>query len=351
MYSIGPNRENFAFDGKWSTSLRSKLSCWVGTLVLLWVCMFDVVLRDEFHGTWSLVLLSWFGEEWNTSISKSQRSRAGIPTMRKPASREVISASVGLCDTDVLFLAHPTYWHERVTSEYALESTWCWFWVFQVSGKIRVLKQSYSALSCCISPHDTVVWIHMCDECLRSNVLSVCHRLWSISWQHEQVCSRTTEYQVYQYGPNTGISEQSVSRPLTILQPFPFLLPWAGGRQCMVLRLCIVVELFCSPVHNIVPRTSLHDIPYHRTMRKCLRQVFQNKIAFCSSSRDFGFKHIPVIVCNIFACLTFSLSATQINIVKEWCWFSQINVFHENFPSRLYVFCLAHQFGIVHMHR
>ena len=28
----------------------------------------------------------WFGEEWNTSITKSQRSRAGIPSMREPAS-------------------------------------------------------------------------------------------------------------------------------------------------------------------------------------------------------------------------------------------------------------------------
>ena len=29
-----------------------------------------------------------------------------------------------------LFLAHPTCWHERVTSENAQESTWCSFWVF-----------------------------------------------------------------------------------------------------------------------------------------------------------------------------------------------------------------------------
>ena len=33
MYIIAPNRENFAFDGTQSTLFRSKLSCWVGTLV------------------------------------------------------------------------------------------------------------------------------------------------------------------------------------------------------------------------------------------------------------------------------------------------------------------------------
>ena len=48
----------------------------------------------------------------------------------------------------------------------------------------------------------------------------------------------------------------------------------------MELRLRIVVELFCSPVRNIVPRISLQDLPYHWTMRKCLRQVSQNKVAF-----------------------------------------------------------------------
>ena len=36
------------------------------------------------------------------------------------------------------------------------------------------------------------------------------------------------------------------------------------------MRLCKTVELFYSPVRNIVPRISLHDLPYHRTMRKCL---------------------------------------------------------------------------------
>ena len=52
----------------------------------------------------SLVLLVWSGEEWNTSITKSQRSGAGIPSMRKPASREITSTSVELCETEVCFL-------------------------------------------------------------------------------------------------------------------------------------------------------------------------------------------------------------------------------------------------------
>ena len=42
--------------------------------------------------------------KWNTSITKPQRSRAGMPSIRKPATREIISASVELCETEVCFL-------------------------------------------------------------------------------------------------------------------------------------------------------------------------------------------------------------------------------------------------------
>ena len=32
--------------------------------------------------------------------------------------------------------------------------------------------------------------------------------------------------------------------------------------------LCRVVESSCLPTHNIVPHISLHDPPYHKTMKK-----------------------------------------------------------------------------------
>ena len=37
-------------------------------------------------------------------MTSSQRLRAGIPSMRDPASREIISDSVEQCDTHVCFL-------------------------------------------------------------------------------------------------------------------------------------------------------------------------------------------------------------------------------------------------------
>ena len=71
---------------------------------LLRFCDWGVADRFPRGSLTSLVVLVWFGEEWNTSITKSQRSRAGIPSMRKLASRELISASVELCETEVCFL-------------------------------------------------------------------------------------------------------------------------------------------------------------------------------------------------------------------------------------------------------
>ena len=73
------------------------------------------------------------------------------------------------------FLAHPTCRHER---ENAQESTWCGFWVFCNSGNIRILKQSLSALFCCIS-HMAMLFEFTCVmSALRSNVLNVCHHFW-----------------------------------------------------------------------------------------------------------------------------------------------------------------------------
>ena len=101
-YNTALEPECVALDGTWSTLVRSGLVFVVGICLRMCGCIFaDRFPRDPLS---SLVLLVWFGEEWNTSITKSQRSRAGIPSMRKLASREIISASVEMCETEVCFL-------------------------------------------------------------------------------------------------------------------------------------------------------------------------------------------------------------------------------------------------------
>ena len=142
---------------------------------------------------------------------------------------------------------------------------------------------AYIVVSCI--PHDNIFQIHLCDEKQKSHEPSVCHKLWSTWWQHVQLCWRTIKCLVYQCALNTSIKEQCVSNFLTILQQIPFLPPWTDGRQCMELRLCVNVELFCSPFRKIVPHISLHDIPYHGTMTRCSRRVSRNRVPI-ELSRD-----------------------------------------------------------------
>ena len=55
----------------------------------------------------------------------------------------------------------------------------------------------------------------------------------------------------------------------------------------MALRLKIIVASFYFTVHNnIVPRTSLHDLPYRKTMKKCWRQVSRNRVVFSVAPAD-----------------------------------------------------------------
>ena len=135
--------------------------------------MWSVVFRDRFPcDSWPLDLLIWFGGEWNTPITKSQRWSAGIPSMRKPASREISSASVKLYEIDVCFLHIQLVGTNVWLPKMHKSPTDVDFWVFRVSCEIRVLKQSWSALLCCIS--------HMCDECQRSKALNVYHKLYLV---------------------------------------------------------------------------------------------------------------------------------------------------------------------------
>ena len=126
--------------------------------------------------------------------------------------------------------------------------------------------------------------------------------------------------------------------------PFSSSLNW--WSPCMALLHCIIAQLFYSPIRNFFPRISLHDLPCHKTMKISFRHQVSPWLLFltifCSPGRYSWFEHTSVIVDNIPANLTFFLSTTQMSMVKEWCWSSQIDV-HENFPSRIDVLFLSSQ--------
>ena len=220
------------------------------------------VLWTDWNLLW--VVQFWFGAEWNTSRTKSQRSRAGIPPMRKPASREIISDSVEQCETDVCFLhiqlTDTNVWlpnMHNISLEVDFESS-----------RSPPKSESWNSpnLHCCaVFTQDDIVGNRLCDECTRSNVPSVCHMLLSISLPHAQSYSQTIKCQVSQNVPNT---EQFVSTLSAILLLIHFPLLWIDGHPCMALRLCFIVESFYSQVRNILPHISLHDLPCRKTMKK-----------------------------------------------------------------------------------
>ena len=154
-----------------------------------------------------------------TEIIRSHNSRARSPSNLNPASKEMISDSVELCETEVCFLHI-----QLIGTNVWLPKT------HNVPPEVD-FDSSRSVLQC--YPHNDIVCIHMYDECMKSIDSSVCHKLWSILWWIVQVCSLTIEYQAFQFVPNINILEQFESILVTILQKISFILLWSGGHRCM----------------------------------------------------------------------------------------------------------------------
>ena len=68
-------------------------------VVHVWLGSLQRVSPEFFLGLFNLVRYGI-----NISITKSQRVRAGILSMREPSSREIMSASAELCETEVCYL-------------------------------------------------------------------------------------------------------------------------------------------------------------------------------------------------------------------------------------------------------
>ena len=113
-------------------------------------------------------------------------------------------------------------------------------------------------------PQDNIVCIHSWNESKRSNVLDVCHKLWSILWSYVQVCWLTIEYQVYQSAPRKDSLDSLRTYMWQLPNRFQFFLHWIDGHQDMELVPYNVVEWSCLPIHNNVPHISLHDLPYRK---------------------------------------------------------------------------------------
>ena len=78
---------------------------WCAWLVSVFACFVEC-LPTSFTVALLHLWFCWFGLVRNEILQSldPKRSRAGIPSMRKPASREINSTSVELSETEVCFL-------------------------------------------------------------------------------------------------------------------------------------------------------------------------------------------------------------------------------------------------------
>ena len=108
-----------------------------------------------------LVLVLWCVFPWKTVTIRSHNSRAGKPSNLSPVSKEMISDSVELCETAVCFL----HIQQIGTKEWLQKKSQCLtrsgFWVHKISRKIKVLKQSQSALFSSIT-HMIILFVFTC---------------------------------------------------------------------------------------------------------------------------------------------------------------------------------------------
>ena len=167
-----------------------------------------------------------------TGTIRSHKSRARIPSNLNPASKEMISDSVELCETEVCFLhIQLTGTKARLPKTHNVPLD-----VDFESSRSPAKSESWNNPSLHFLqhyPHGNIVCLHMCDEYMKSIDSSVCHKLWFISWLIVQICSRTIEYQDFQFVPNINILEQFENILVTILLQISLLLLWSGGHRCM----------------------------------------------------------------------------------------------------------------------
>ena len=179
VYNVAPAPERIVLDEMWSMSVGTTLVC----LHWMRLCMFGLKACNESPRSSSLGCSILLGTEWNISITRSQRSRAGIPSMRKPASRETISGTVELCETEVCLLCiqliGTNVWLPKCTELLLM---------LILSLRDLLQNQSLQIIQVCIVvlcfTHNNIVGIHLCDEKTRSNAPNVCHKRSSILWPH-----------------------------------------------------------------------------------------------------------------------------------------------------------------------
>ena len=97
-----------------------------------------------------------------TETIRSHSSRAGNPSSLSPVSSEIISDSVELWETDVCFLAHPTYWNKCMTSQIC--TTFLQKWILNLQDLPQNQNPETVPICTCFSSisHMAILFVFTC---------------------------------------------------------------------------------------------------------------------------------------------------------------------------------------------
>ena len=222
----------------------------------------------------------------STSITMSQRSRANNPSIR----------------SDVCFL-HVHNWLEQM---FCFQR--CTRHLLRLTLNPQDLQQSLSlqtnplcnAVPC--FPRDNIAWVHFVTDLASlftehkmsgRPIRAKCKHCQEIFWAHFWQFSNW----------------------------FQFIFFWTDGRPNKDEKFCRVAQPSYLPIHSIVHRIFEHVLPCRGPRPLCAREVSAIPVIFCCSSRNTWCEHRCVLFNDCFIRFAFSLSASQIHVVKKWCGF------------------------------
>ena len=124
--------------------------------------------------------------------------------------------------------------------------------------------------------------------------------------------------------------------------PSSSFLKWWSSKQ----GLCLLFA--SSQSFHALPNMSFHVV----RPRDSFAWGFSHPGNFFSCGpRNSWFEHLVVLVNNSFVGFTFTSGASEIYIIKKWCWFVKINKFHQFLPRGSHILPSSHHFDVIHEYR
>ena len=151
----------------------------------------------------------------------------------------------------LLFFAHPTCWHERVTfNQNAQDSVRCWFWVESSKSLSNENLEIIPICNVVLYSYMTILFEFTCVMNVRNQTPTVCHMLLSILWWPGQAYSLTTKYPVYQFEPELAVQNNLTHTfDNSPTDPISSSLKWWSSKHGLAALCNCWIDLFASSLY------------------------------------------------------------------------------------------------------